>query len=292
MKAMIFGANGQDGFYLDALLRRNGVETIGVSRAGAWVRGDVATRGEVEALIQAQRPDFVFHLAANSTTRHDAIFENQATICGGTTNILEAVKEHCPACKVFLSGSGLQFVNRGEPIGERDEFEARSAYSLARIHSVYAARYYRSLGLKVYVGYLFHHESPRRPVHHVSQLIASAARRVAAGSDEITEIGDISVRKEWAFAGDVVAAMWILVQQNEVFEATIGSSHAHSIEDWLNACFACVGVNWRDRVRLRAGFTPEYQSLVSDSATIRALGWAPQVGFEELAQMMVREEIL
>ncbi len=290
MKALIFGANGQDGTYLNALCQRNGVETIGVSRAGDWLRGDVAMRADVEALIQEHRPDFIFHLAANSTTRHDALWGNHATICTGALNILEAVKQHCPACKVFLSGSGLQFKNVGEPISERAAFEANSAYSLARIHSAYAARYYRSLGLRVYVGYLFHHESPRRLPHHVSQLVASAARRIGAGSDEILEIGDISVRKEWTFAGDVVAAMWTLVQQNEVFEAAIGSSHAHSIEDWLEQCFACVGKNWRDHVRLRAGFTPEYGCLVSDSSTIRALGWAPTVGFAELARLMVRGE--
>ena len=288
MKALIFGANGQDGFYLDALLKRNGVETIGVSRAGAWVRGDVAARTDVENLVRQHRPDFVFHLAANSTTRHDALRENHATICDGALNILEAAKNYCPDCRVFLSGSGLQFHNSGAPISERDAFEANSAYALARIHSAYAARYYRSLGLRVYVGILFHHDSPRRPAHHVSQLIASAARRIGNGSEETLEIGDITVRKEWTFAGDVVAAMWTLVNQDEVFEVAIGISHAHSIEEWLAACFAVVGKNWRDHVRLREGFVPEYGCLVSDSSTIRASGWSPRVSFQDLAQMMVR----
>lgn len=290
MKALIFGANGQDGYYLNALCQQKGLETIGVSRAGDWVRGDVAVRADVESLIKSHRPDFVFHLAANSTTRHSALFENHATICDGALNILEAVKEHCPECKVFLSGSGLQFHNSGAPISENEAFEANSAYSLARIHSVYAARYGRSLGLKVYVGYLFHHESPRRLPHHVSQLVASAARRIGAGADEKLEIGDISVRKEWTFAGDVVAAMWTLMGQDAVFEATIGSSHAHSIEDWLEQCFGLVGKNWRDCVHLREGFVPEYKQLVSDSSTIRALGWAPVISFEELAEMMVKGE--
>ena len=287
MKAIIFGANGQDGFYLDALLRSNGVQTVGVSRAGDWRRGDVAACDDVEALIREYQPDFVFHLAANSTTRHDAIFENQATIVGGTLNILESVKAHCPDCKVFLSGSGLQFVNRGEPICETDAFEASSAYALARIQSVYAARYYRTLGLKVYVGYFFHHDSPRRPAQHVSQLVATAARRAAAGAADILEIGDISVCKEWTFAGDVARAIWVLVRQDAIFEATIGSGVAYSIEDWLEQCFGLADANWRDHVRLREGFTPEYRRLVSDPTTVRALGWAPDVSFEALARLMV-----
>ncbi len=290
LKALIFGANGQDGIYLQETCQRDGVEVIGVSRAGDWVRADVASRGAVEDLIKQHQPDFVFHLAANSTTRHDALWENHATICEGALNILDAVVTHRPACKVFLSGSGLQFQNKGEPISENATFEANSAYSLARIHSVYAARYYRSLGLKVYLGYLFHHDSPRRPEHHVSQKIASAARRIAAGSDETLEIGDISVRKEWTFAGDVTRGIWTLVQQEAVFEAAIGSGMAYSIEDWLEQCFALIGKNWREYVRLRAGFTPEYNCLVSDPATMRALGWSPLVSFAELAHMMVLGE--
>lgn len=292
MKALIFGANGQDGYYLHALLQKQGVEVVGVSRSGDWVRADVASWSDVEVLIEKHKPDFVFHLAANSTTRHGAMFENQATICTGTLNILEAVKTHCPTSRVFLSGSGVQFKNSGNPISERDAFEAGSPYALARIHSVYAARYYRSLGLKVYVGYLFHHDSPRRQEHHVSQMIAGAVKRIAAGSREVLELGDVSVQKEWTFAGDVVAAIWALVQQDEVFEATIGSGLAYSIEEWLQQCFALTDKNWRDHVRLREGFTPEYSRLVCDPATIRSLGWAPTVSLNGLARMMVLGEQL
>lgn len=290
MKALIFGANGQDGFYLHALCQARGVEAVGVSRSGDWVRADVAARADVEAIIEKHRPDFVFHLAANSTTRHNALFENHAAICTGALNILEAVKTHCPACKVFLSASGVQFENTGQPISERDAFQASSPYALARIHSVYAARYYRSLGQKVYVGYLFHHDSPRRQEHHVSQMIARAVQRIAGGSDEVLELGDVSVQKEWTFAGDVVSGIWTLINQDDVFEATIGSGLAYSIEAWLEECFSLIGKNWRHHTRQREGFKPEYSRLVCDSSTIRALGWAPSVPFPDLARLMVMGE--
>ena len=65
------------------------------------------------------------------------------------------------------------------PISETDNFEAKSPYSIARIQSVYAARYFRSLGIKVYVGYLFHHESPLRKDNHVSKMITNAVKRIA-----------------------------------------------------------------------------------------------------------------
>lgn len=287
MKALIFGANGQDGYYLNELCKLKGIEPIGVSRSGDWVHGDVSDYKQVEQLIKQYLPAYVLHVASNSTTQHDALFENHKTIATGTLNVLEAVKKYCPAAKVFITGSGLQFKNTGNPISEGDEFDAISVYSVARIQSVYAARYYRSLGLFIYVGYLFHHESPIRKPNHISQMIALAVKRIAAGSDEFIELGDISVEKEWTFAGDVARGIFTLLEQDDIFEAVIGSGKAFSIENWLEHCFKIIGKNWRNHVRLTANFVPEYKRLISNPATINTLGWFPSVDLPELAALML-----
>ena len=287
MKALIFGANGQDGYYISDLCKLKGIESIGVSRTGDWVHGDVACYEQVERLIKDHVPSYVFHVAANSTTRHDALFENHETISTGTLNVLEAAKRHCPDAKVFITGSGVQFKNTGNPISENDEFEAINPYSIARIQSVYAARYYRSLGHKVYVGYLFHHESPLRKSGHVSKMIALAAQRIANGSDEVIELGDISVEKEWTFAGDVARGIFTLLEQGEVFEATIGSGKSYSIEDWLVQCFKIIDKDWHQYVQLSKEFIPEYRRLLSNPSTINKLGWFPSVDLKGLAEMML-----
>ena len=290
MKALIFGANGQDGHYVNVLCSLKGIETIGVSRAGNWLIGDVTIYSQVEDLIKEHLPDYIFHFAANSTTRHDTLFENHETISTGTLNILESVKRHSPESRVFITGSGVQFENTGKPISETDNFEAKSPYSIARIQSVYAARYFRSLGIRVYIGYLFHHESPLRKPNHVSQKIALAVKRIAEGSDEVLELGDISVEKEWTFAGDVAKGIFTLIGQDEVFEAVIGSGIAYSIENWLEQCFGIIGKDWHDHVCLHEGFTPEYKRLVSNPKTINALGWFPAVEFPDLAKRMITHE--
>src|SRR5690349_8541838 len=96
MKRLVFGAGGQDGYYLDALLRREGIEAVGVSRSGPWLRGDVGKRADVEDAIRTVRPDYVFHLAACSTTHHDAGFANHEAIATGALNILESAYRHAP----------------------------------------------------------------------------------------------------------------------------------------------------------------------------------------------------
>jgi GDPmannose 4,6-dehydratase len=285
-KAIIFGISGQDGFYLEALLQKRSHRVFGVSRSTG---GDVANRCYVEKLIKEVQPDFVFHLAANSTTRHEALFENHETISTGTLNILEAVKKHCPTCRVFITGSGVQFVNKGLPISEKDEFAPLSAYAVSRIHSVYAARYYRSLGIKTYVGYLFHHESPLRKPNGLCKSISELAKRVREGSQEQIMLGDVSVRKELGFAGDIAEGILTLVSQDVVFEATIGTGKDYSIQEWIEICFSKVGADWHNHVTLRAdGFIPEYPLLVSDPTTISSLGWGSAVDIYSLADMMLK----
>ncbi|MDO9326160.1 MAG: GDP-mannose 4,6-dehydratase [Methanoregula sp.] len=289
MNALIFGANGQDGHYLNALCKLKKIESIGVSRSGEWVKGDVSNYNLVKHLIAEHRPTYIFHVAANSTTLHDTLFENYATISTGTLNILEAARLFSPESKIFITGSGVQFENNGSPISESGNFKPNSPYSVARIQSVYSARYFRSLGLKVYVGYLFHHESPLRQPVHVSQIIALAAKRIARGSNEIIELGDITVEKEWTFAGDIAQGIFTLMEQDAVFEAVIGSGITYSIKDWLMQCFGILGKDWHNHVRLRQGFIPEYSRLISDPRTINSLGWYPKVGLNELAKIMMQQ---
>lgn len=290
MKALIFGANGQDGYFLQEKCLARGIEPISISRKGIGVQANVACYEQVKALVEQEKPIYIFHLAANSTTRHDALFENHETISTGTLNILEAVKQCSPQTKVFITGSGLQFENKGQPISETDSFEASSAYCVARIQSAYAARYYRQMGLAVYIGYLFHHESPQRKLHHISQIIVSLAKRVAAGHHERITLGDIHVEKEWAFAGDIVEGILTLVEQDQTFEAVIGTGVTHSIEDWLSLSFQAIDRDWRDFIILSDSFTPEYRLLVSNPKTIKSLGWSPTINFEELNRMMMLSE--
>lgn len=288
MNAIIFGAGGQDGQYLSWLLKQQGYEVIGVSRHGDFLKADITDYNSVANLVKQYKPDHIFHLAANSTTSHTAIFENHGTISTGTLNILEAVKNNSPSTKVFISGSGLQFKNEGKPIKETDEFEARDAYSVSRIQSVYSARYYRSIGIKVYVGYFFNHDSPMRTERHMTKKITEAAKRIKTGSSEKILIGDIHAIKEYTFAGDIVKGIWTLVSQDEILEANISSGKGYSIEDWLVQCFSIVNKKWQDYVLIDTDFVSPYAQLVSDPSRIFSAGWKPEVSFEELAQLMMK----
>jgi GDPmannose 4,6-dehydratase len=292
---VIFGAAGQDGQYLTGYHRERGERVLGFSRrAGPGVDAlDVSEGGGVAELVRATRPRILYQLAAASTTRHDALWANHAAIATGTLNVLEAALAHSPSTRVVVIGSALQFENRGEPIRETDPFAATSPYAVARIHAAFAARYYRSRGLRAYVGYLFHHESPLRRLSHLSARICADVAAIARGEGAAgsIEVGDSSVEKEWGFAGDVAVGLATLAGQDEIFEAVVGTGTAYSVATWIERCFAYVGISPAGRVREIPGFKAEYPRIVSSPDTLRGLGWAPRIELDELVAMMMRNAL-
>lgn len=291
-RAIIFGASGQDGYYLCLLLQLNNIEVISISRNSGSVIGDVANRGFVENIIKDRQPSYVFHFAANSTTKHSALLENHASISSGTLNILEAVKKHSPFAKVFISGSAMQFKNDGNPISEKTPFESSSAYSAERIYSVYLSRYYREkFNLNTYVGYLFNHDSPLRNVNHINQKIVLSAISIANGSQDKLIIGDVEAKKEFNYAGDIVMAIWQLVSQIDVSEMVIGSGVAYNIRSWIEYCYNKMGLNWEDHTIKDEKFVSDYDVLVSDPKLLISIGWKPTKNIFELADIMLNSAI-
>lgn len=290
-RAIIFGSNGQDGFYLNQLLTYSGIEVINVSRTNATICGTVSDYTFVQKIIKENLPDYIFHFAAKSSTKHQFLFENHETIATGTINILESVKLFAPSSRIFISGSAMQFKNDGMPIDETIEFDASSPYSIARIQSVYAARYYtRTFGLKIFVGYFFNHDSPLRTEHHVNQKIIRAVQRIASGSTEKLVLGNIEVKKEFNYAGDAVRAVWELITQDNIQEAVIGSGKAYAIQDWLEYCFSLKNLQWENHVELQNNYLPEYNVLVSNPVKIKSTGWEPKTDFYQLANMMMNAQ--
>lgn len=288
-KAIIFGANGQDGYYLSLLLNSKGLYVVKVSRSGGDVIGDVTDYTFVRNLIKNLAPDYIFNLAANSSTKHSVIFENHATISSGTLNILESVKEYSQNSKIFICGSAIQFENMGDAIDEKSPFKAISAYSASRIYSVYLARYYREhFGLQIYIGYLFNHDSPVRKASHFNQKVILGIKEILVGSENKIDLGNLTIRKEFGFAGDFVEAIWLFVNQNNLNEVVIGTGKTYSLKQWVKICFEIVGLDWEKYVKHNENQKIEYNILWSNPKLIQSIGWIPKVEIENLAKMMIK----
>jgi GDPmannose 4,6-dehydratase len=292
LTAIIFGISGQDGYYLCELLKKKNINVIGVSRNNKnYLQGDVSDYSFVKKMISAEQPDYIFHLAAISSTKHDCLFENHATISTGTLNILEIVRVYSSHTKVFISGSAMQFENNGLPINEKTPFDPNSAYSCSRIDSVYTSRYFRNkFNIKVYVGYFFNHDSPLRAINHINQEIIDTAFKIKNGIKDKIIIGNPEIEKEFNFAGDIVKAIWYLIQQDEIFEAVIGSGKVYSIYDWAKYVFSKFDLELNKFLVIDNKFKTEYNKLQSDPRLIKSIGWKPTIDFYELANLMINSK--
>lgn len=288
MKAIIFGHTGQDGWYLTNLLQQKGIRVYGVSRSKTDLSCNLGDHKSLIKVLGEVQPDYIFHFAAISTTKHGAVFDNHSAIGTGTLNLLEAARIICPNSRIFLSGSGLQFVNDGSPLDENSSFDATSSYSVERNYTYYLGKYYRNtFDMNVFFGFFFTHDSPRRTANHMTQKIVMAAKEAASGIDRKLVIGNIDVRKEYLYAGDAVSAVWFLVNQDQYYEAVIGSGVDYSIKDWVSKCYDIVGLDWRNYIVTNDSFIAEYTRLVSNPMRLFKMGWHPQVDFSELAHLMM-----
>jgi GDPmannose 4,6-dehydratase len=289
--AIIFGSNGQDGFYLKELLVKKRVSVVGISRNAGDYIGSVGEFEFVNKIIKTYKPHYIFHFAAISTTKHDIILENNQSISTGTINVLESVRQHSPESKVFVSGSALQFKNSGVPIDENTPFDFLSPYAISRNHSVYMARYFRKIfGIKTYVGYFFNHDSPLRTENHVNRKIVFHVSEILKGNHKKLIIGNINVKKEFNYAKDIVEAVWLLINQNSIYEAVIGSGVAYSIKDWIKYCFNKYSLRWEEYILIDESYKSEYEILVSNPKLINNIGWKPRLSMYELADIMLEAE--
>ena len=144
--------------------------------------------------------------------------------------------------------------------------------------------------MKIYIGYLFNHDSEIRSEFYINQKIAQTALRIKNGSNEILEIDDPFYKKEFNYAEDIVEAIWILVNQDKVIESVIGCGKAYSILDWIKICFQIVKLNYKEHIVFKKKEI-ESQILISNPKTIHSIGWKPKKNFIDLAKIMMSKQL-
>jgi GDPmannose 4,6-dehydratase len=154
--------------------------------------------------------------------------------------------------------------------------------------------YRESFGMFAASGILFNHESPRRGVEFVTRKISDGAARIKMGLARDLRLGNLEARRDWGFAGDYVEAMWTMLQQDEPDTFVVGTGETHSVREFCEIAFGCLGLDYAEHVVQDERFyrPAEVDLLVADSSKARAtLGWEPSITFRELVEMMVDSDM-
>jgi GDPmannose 4,6-dehydratase len=315
MRALICGASGQDGSYLAQLLLDKGYEVVGTSRDAQTAtfsnhaRLGIAGRVRLESMamhdfrsvlqvLRRVEPDEIYNLSGQSSVglSFDQPVETLDSNIAGTLNLLEGIRFLGRPVRLYNAGSGECFGDaaaRGAV--ESDPFQPRSPYAVAKAATFWlVANYREAYSLHASTGILFNHESPLRPARFVTRKVVAAACRISRGSGEQLQLGNLAVRRDWGWAPEYVDAMWRMLQQPAAGDFVIATGRSHSLEEFVDAAFAAVNLDWRDHtVVTPALYRPSDISEGRGNAAKAAasLGWRAQKAMPEVVAAMVEAEL-
>jgi GDPmannose 4,6-dehydratase len=177
------------------------------------------------------------------------------------------------------------------PQNEETPFHPRSPYGISKMAGFELTRNYREgYGMLTFSGILFNHESPRRGGEFVTRKISSSAAKIKLGLENKIRLGNLEAKRDWGHAKDYVNAMWLMLQQDEPEDYVIATGISHSVEEFLEAAFNYVDLDYRDYLVLDENlYRPaEVKLLQGDASNARKkLNWSPMISFEELIKEMV-----
>lgn len=330
--ALITGITGQDGAYLAHWLLGRGYVVYGTYRPDAapnlWRLAALGCQDDVRPIavelhdppslhgvINRVEPDEIYHLAAQSSvtaSTQQPLLTAEATALG-TARLLEILRQLGGDIRFLQASSAEMFGSgTGEPADENTPFRPQSLYGAAKTFAHHLTASYRAaFGIHACSAILFNHESPLRGREYVTRKITRGFASIRYGLLDHLELGDVTARRDWGFAGDYVRAMWLMLNHEVPDDYVIATGIAHSVCELCDVTAAVAGfaLEWEGegaetraidrasgRVLVRtdpAFYRPgEAQFLVGEASKARrVLDWRPTVDFETMIEMMVRADL-
>lgn len=312
--ALITGITGQDGSYLAELLLHKGYRVVGMTRRTSTevheriehivdaieiVSGDLLDQSSITMIVDQLHPDEIYNLAAQSfvpASWTQPVLTGEFTALG-VTRVLEAIRQVDPAIRFYQASSSEMFGKVVEtPQRETTPFYPRSPYGVAKVYGHWITVNYReSYGLFACSGICFNHESPRRGKEFVTRKISDGVARIKHGLATDLRLGNLDAQRDWGFAGDYVAAMWSMLQQETADDYVIATGETHSVRDFVRIAFEAAGLgSYEPYVVVDPRFVrpAEVDLLIGDAGkAAKRLPWTPSVDFQSLVAMMVRADL-
>ena len=316
-RAFITGIAGQDGSYLAEFLIEKGYEVHGLVRSPmtmekSWLTGLEKACGSklflhngntndlnvFPALIEQTKPDEVYHLAGHthvleSFNDPEGALELNAR---ATVRLLETARRMAPKPRIFHASSAEIFGAPAQsPQDENTPVVPLNPYACAKAFSGHMLAVYRkTYGLFASNGILYSHESPRRGEQFMTRKVCIAVAAIKLGRAEELKLGDLAALRDWTHAQDVVQGMWLALQHPVPEDFVFASGELHSVQEFVEAAFAEVGLDWRRHVRPDPDYVRPVDSrrmLGNAGKAKHLLGWEPRRRFADLVREMMQAEI-
>ncbi len=312
--ALIFGISGQDGAFLSKFLISKGYKVHGTSRDAEMNNFASLVELKIKDLIEFHSvsltdfrsvlkvlekvaPDEIYNLSGQSSVglSFEQPVETLESIAIASIHILESMRFLGGDFLFYNASSSESFGDTGGlPANEKTPFNPKSPYGIAKASAFWqVANYRESYGLFACSGIMFNHESNLRPKRFVTRKICKAAARIALGSDEILNLGDISIKRDWGWAPDYVQAMWKILQQKEAEDFVIATGYLNALSEFIENAFSSLNLDWENHVSLNPSlYRPSEISSVHGcpEKAKKKLNWEAEKMMPEIAELMTYYE--
>jgi len=183
--------------------------------------GDLNDLSSLLKIIEEVKPDFIFHLAAQSfpKTSFEIPIETLETNIIGTVKLLEAIKHQgkdykpvihiCSSSEVYGKSKNLKIFNEESP------FHGASPYSISKIGTDFLGQFYaEAYGFKIFITRMGTHSGRRRSDVFFESTVAKQIALIEAGIQEpVIYVGNLDSVRTYQDARDAIRAYWMLAQK-------------------------------------------------------------------------------
>lgn len=270
-KALIIGAAGFVGNYLIDHIQKNCIWSIVVTKMpqekilfdGIEVCDlDILNREAIVELLRRVRPDYIYHLAAQSSVglswkNPDLTMDVNIK---GTIHVLDAIRELDYRPRVLLIGSGEEYghVKPEEvPIVEDSVLRPGNLYAVTKAcQNMIGKIYTDAYDMDIMSVRAFNHVGPNQaPMFVVADFCKQVAEIEAGLREPVMKVGNLSAKRDFTDVRDVVQAYVLLMEHGKAGETyNIGSGKAVQISEILEKIIAMSEVDIHvevDKNRLR-----------------------------------------
>jgi len=262
-----------------------------------FLNGDLSDYVSLTGAVEEGRPDYVFHLAAQSypKTSFSAPLDTLQTNILGTARLLETLRRTSgvdPVIHVCSSSEVFGRVPREKlPINEECSFHPASPYAISKIGTDMVGRFHaEAYGQKVVVTRMFTHTGPRRGDVFAESTFAKQIAMIEHDLiPPVVKTGNLDSMRTWSDVRDAVRAYYMLVTVNPVPGQyyNIGGTYSCTVGDMLSHLIGISTAKDRISVETEEGrLRPLDADLqVPDTSKFQGhTGWKPEIPFEKTMQ--------
>ena len=269
------------------------VERINAKDRVQLLYGDLRDTLSMIDVVSKAKPDYVFHLAAQSypKTSFDAPLDTYDTNIQGTARVLEALRTHAPKAVIHVCASSEVFGRVPKeklPINEECTFHPASPYAISKVGTDLIGRYFaEAYGMTVMTTRMFTHTGPRRGDVFAESTFAKQIAMIESDLiPPVVKVGNLESLRTIADVRDAVRAYYMLVTVKPTPGAyyNIGGTYSCTIRQVLETL---IGLSPRGN-DIRVELDPDRlrpidaDLQVPDTSKFKAhTGWEPQIPYEQ-----------